>query len=260
MKFLFKLARLAASKLGIYQRLRFSGWYLALLRWRNPSYMRALDADEKFYRSLFPGRVNLVFDVGANIGDKAEVFSRFATTVVCFEPDPRLAEGLRLRFKRRKDVIIQGCGISEQPGSLPMHIYGHGSAYNTFNQKQHEQVVTGNVMHQVMQVPVITLHDAIARYGVPDFLKVDVEGHEKEVFFGLHQRVGLLSFEANFPAFVQETCEVIRHLHNMEPGVRFSICGSGIVFDHTFPLTADALIDLVIRPDVKPYLEIFAKM
>jgi hypothetical protein len=34
-----------------------------------------------------------------------------------------------------------------------------------------------------------TLDRLIGQYGVPDFIKIDVEGYEKRVFMGLTQRV-----------------------------------------------------------------------
>jgi hypothetical protein len=47
------------------------------------------------------------------------------------------------------------------------------------------------------EVDQITLDDLVAQYGVPDFIKVDVEGMDAEVLRGLHSRPRLLSFEYN---------------------------------------------------------------
>jgi hypothetical protein len=41
----------------------------------------------------------------------------------------------------------------------------------------------------------VTLADLIARYGVPSYCKVDVEGSEEEVFSTLPGRLPLVSFE-----------------------------------------------------------------
>ena len=44
----------------------------------NPSYARALRAEEEFYRGvLAPLRPKLVFDIGANCGSKSRIFAGF---------------------------------------------------------------------------------------------------------------------------------------------------------------------------------------
>jgi Methyltransferase FkbM domain len=48
---------------------------------------------------------------------------------------------------------------------------------------------------QGLRVSITTLDAAVARYGVPDYCKIDVEGWEHEVLKGLTQALPLLSFE-----------------------------------------------------------------
>lgn len=46
-----------------------------------------------------------------------------------------------------------------------------------------------------VDVEVVTLDDLINKYGLPKFIKIDVEGFEKEVLKGLSHRPKMLSFE-----------------------------------------------------------------
>jgi len=48
-----------------------------------------------------------------------------------------------------------------------------------------------------LTVPAVTLDALIQRYGTPDYIKIDVEGHEEQVLAGLSILPPLLSFEFN---------------------------------------------------------------
>jgi FkbM family methyltransferase len=251
-----------ARKTGLYSALRYSWIYTVIQRFRNPEHLRKLNEEEVFYRTLLAGRnVELIFDVGANVGDKAEVFSRIARRVICFEPDPRLAEHLRRRFRGCSRLVVEQCGVSDREGIAELHAYDGGSAYNTFNQRQHELVTGEHLQHELIQVPLVTLDGMISRYGRPDFIKIDVEGHEREVLAGLSKAVPLLSYEANLPAFSEETCDVARRVVEiMGPGVAFAVVGSGYQMTGEYPHGVDSLCALIMKPDAPSYLEVFARL
>lgn len=245
---------------GWYAYFRYSAFFLFLLRWRNPAYLQSLANDKRFYQQLLgSSNVPLIFDVGANVGDKSAVFAQLADRVICFEPDPRLAKDLRIRFRHQPHVVIVQAAISDREGTLPMHTYDGGSAYNTLNAKQHQHAIHLHQSHQIIEVPLISLTAAIKEFGLPTLLKVDVEGHELEVFSGLTQLPPLLSFEANLPAFQTETLQIIRHLENLAPQLQFTTWSGAEALDTTFPHSACSLQSMLSAPDCPAYLEIFAR-
>jgi FkbM family methyltransferase len=255
-----KTLRQFLVKRGWYAYLRHSALFRFLLKWRNPGYLQSLENDQAFYRQLLgQDRVPLIFDVGANVGDKAHVFAQLADRVICFEPDPRLARDLRIRFRHQPQMVIVQAAVSNREGTLPLHTYDDGSAYNTLNAKQHDHAISLHQTHQVIEVPVTTLTAAIHQYGLPDFLKVDVEGHELEVFSSLTQLPPMLSFEANLPAFQNETLHIIDHLERLAPNLRFGVFTGKGQMHISFPFCSSTLKSLILSPDCPGFMEIFVR-
>src|SRR5262252_2022118 len=63
-------------------------------------------AMDRFYRNFIkPG--DLVFDVGAHVGDRIGAFRRLGARVVAIEPQPALVRTLRLIYGRDRMVTIE---------------------------------------------------------------------------------------------------------------------------------------------------------
>ena len=56
-----------------------------------------------------------------------------------------------------------------------------------------------------------TLDDLIKIYGVPKYIKIDVEGFELDVLLGLSQKAGIISFEFT-SEFLDQTINCLNHL------------------------------------------------
>jgi hypothetical protein len=66
------------------------------------------------------------------------------------------------------------------------------------------------------RVKVNTLDQLIKTFGVPDFVKVDVEGFEEQVVAGLSQPVGVISLEIT-PEFLDKTNRCIDRFLSIAP-------------------------------------------
>ena len=74
----------------------------------------------QFYSAFVrPGET--VFDVGANIGVYAEIFSELGADVVAVEPNPRCCENLD-RLARARRVHVERCAAGESPGKASLHV------------------------------------------------------------------------------------------------------------------------------------------
>ncbi len=141
-------------------------------------------------------RGDLVFDVGANRGDKAAVFVALGARVLAVEPDADTAATLRRRFAAEPRVQVVEAGVGATTGEMLFHPSPH-STRSTFAVDRMRQLGDG---HSVgwgtgIRVPVTTLDTLIATHGVPRFCKIDVEGYEPEVLRGLSRPIPALSFE-----------------------------------------------------------------
>ena len=72
--------------------------------------------------SRFVQRGDLVFDVGAHVGDRIASFRRLGARVVAIEPQPALVKVLRLIYGRRSDVTIEAVAVGRQPGTVSLMI------------------------------------------------------------------------------------------------------------------------------------------
>lgn len=198
----------------LFYRLKYSDlYYNWAMQFKSPEYFRELHADRRFYRQALQPAPRLIFDVGANKGEKAWIFRQIAQQVVCVEPDGRLFTHLTARYGRDRRMLLEQVALGEREGAATLYVNedSDASGYNTLSEKQRGWVVSHLVPRELktVTVQVSTLDALIAKYGVPDFLKVDVEGYEAEVFKGLSHRVPLICFEANLPHFRSETLEIV---------------------------------------------------
>jgi len=65
------------------------------------------------------------------------------------------------------------------------------------------------------EVRTVTIDQLMRDYGVPHFVKIDVEGFEPQVLRGLRRPIPFLSFEVNLPEFRPEGIECIRLLERV---------------------------------------------
>lgn len=143
---------------------------------------------------------DLVFDIGAHVGDRTASFLRLGARAVSLEPQPRVFRALRLIHGRNPNATLLAQAVGARAGELEMFLNNTNPTISTLSTDliaaaQGAQGWQGQTWDGRHTVPVVTLDDLIATYGTPDFVKIDVEGHEAEVLAGLSAPLPLLSFE-----------------------------------------------------------------
>ena len=148
----------------------------------------------------FVQRGDLVFDVGAHVGDRVASFRRLGARVIAVEPQPAFARLLRLIYGRSRDVAIEAVAVGREAGSTRIMINPDNPTVSTASREfvsaaRNAPGWETQRWTRSLIVPVITLDALIARHGTPAFIKIDVEGFEAEALQGLSQPVKALSFE-----------------------------------------------------------------
>jgi FkbM family methyltransferase len=223
----------ALKDTSLYARLKNS--FVLDLYWTvsNRQLIDGRNRQVQFYRNLLQGfrKGDLVFDVGANVGQKTDVFVRLGATVVAVEPDAHNQEVLRGKFVKyrlsRKPISIVGKAVSDKISVETFWVDGPGSALNTLSRKWVD-TLTGDrerfdrtfdrlEFAEKRSVETTTLERLSAEHGRPFFVKIDVEGHELSVVRVLGSPVPYLSYEVNLPEFREEGIECLNVLQSLAP-------------------------------------------
>lgn len=179
------------------------------LRYLHRAYRYRLRVDPAELRfvcsQLKPGQI--VADIGCHKGAYTYWMRRSVGpggAVFAFEPQPSQVAYLRRAFSemRYDNVAIVPMAVSNTCGKLPLHMPSGAGLTHAASLEAKNRAEAGSAS---MDVDVTTLDDFFAKQDRgPDFLKIDVEGHESAVLDG-----GKRTLEENRPAILIE-CEA-RH-------------------------------------------------
>ena len=153
----------------------------------------------RFYRQFAkPG--DLVFDIGAHVGNRARALAALGCRVIALEPQPDFARMLRLLFGRNSRIEVVEAAVTGASGEEWLDVSERTPTVSTTaaawrEARAREPGFGGVEWGRRVRVRTLTADALIARYGRPAFIKIDVEGGEPAVLDGLTMAVPALSFE-----------------------------------------------------------------
>jgi len=150
-------------------------------------------------RTLGPKPV--IFDVGANVGAWSQNAARLFpnATVHAFEPHPGAFAQLEQTL-RPLGVACHQMALGAEPGRATLHFDPGTTSLSSLHQR--DLAAFGMTLDATVDVEVARLDDLCDDLGldIVDMLKIDVEGHERDVLAGARRRlesgaIGIVQFE-----------------------------------------------------------------
>jgi FkbM family methyltransferase len=165
--------------------------------------------------SQFLAPQDLVFDVGANLGNYSEIFASLGARVIALEPNPDCVSHIRRSYPGNLiDVVGAAVGASAGVATIRLAERSDMSSMSPewIRAIREAQGLDDSVWSNQITVPVITLDSLIEKFGIPKFIKIDVEGFEESVLRGLSTQPPILSFEfnTNFPEAALRCLECLK--------------------------------------------------
>ena len=123
---------------------------------------------------------DVIYDVGLHIGQDTEFYLRKGFRVVAVDANPAVIESVRARFAKavahgRLTLVNVGIAQSESASPITFYVNERQSEWSSFI----EEVAArqNSPVHQV-QVSCLPLSRIIAQYGLPYYVKIDIEEHD----------------------------------------------------------------------------------
>ena len=176
---------------------------------------------QMFYAPLLPDRP-YCFDIGANHDEYTAAFLSLGARVVAVEPQASCIKFIDAAFSEEVTsgrVVTRSAAVGAGQGKAELFI-GPDPA-RSMSSLSAVFVDTSRANGQKWDIPpieveLITLDSLIAELGVPDYVKIDVEGFDLEVLRGLSQPVNLVSFEFNTqPPLIDTAAGCIKRLQEL---------------------------------------------
>ena len=218
----------------------------------------------QFYSGLIQPN-DICFDIGANYGLRTNVLSRVCSKVVAVEPQSACMEFLHAAFSKNPNVHLVHAAVGAQPGSAEIMI----SDAELLSSLSHDWLARvkesgrfqGASWSKSETVRVTTLDTLIAEFGYPAYVKIDVEGFERDVLRGLSSAVPLISFEFT-PECLGAAFECLDIVGNLGHYVANYSPGETMLFSFDHWLSPEELEPHLesMRDDITKFGDVFVRL
>ena len=122
---------------------------------------------------------DLIYDIGMNNGDDTAYYLYKGYRVVAVEANPILVERAKERFAdeiKNNRLVILNVGISDKSGTAKFYVNDVKDEWSAFDFEIASRGL--NVPPREIVVECVRLKEILDKYGVPFYLKTDIEGND----------------------------------------------------------------------------------
>jgi FkbM family methyltransferase len=204
----------------------------------------------EFY-SKFINEGDVCFDVGANVGNRVYPLLKLKAKVVAIEPQQICFEELEKKFGDKIKLVKKGLGEKEE---IKEFFISSSSTLSTFSKDYIDSVKNGRFSeyewNKVETVEMTTLDNLIKGFGVPKFIKIDVEGYELEVLKGLNSPVEMISFEYFVPEQLIRVSDCINRVREIDQNIEINYSiGESMEFALDEWISFEEMIEHINQPN-----------
>lgn len=171
----------------------------------------------RFYRRIFAKEheiINLlkpnslIFDIGANYGEKSMPFIKRNFRILMVEPNYMIIDFLRKHYAKYSLVKILQNAVGKKKGKKYFYVSTKNPAISTLDENyRYNKRFLKFKYDLVFTVNLVTLDYLIQKFGNPDYIKIDTENYEYQVISGLSKKTGIISFE-----FIHENIDTVKKI------------------------------------------------
>ncbi len=150
----------------------------------------------------------VIFDVGVHQGEDTDYYLKKGFSVVGFEANPALIQHCKEKFAKEitsgRFVLIEGaivdCKAGESPReTIPFYRNMDDTVWGTVCDNWAERNEKLGTRNEIIEVPTINFSDCLQEYGIPYYMKVDIEGMDRvclEALLEFAKKPSYLSIES----------------------------------------------------------------
>ncbi len=152
---------------------------------------------------------DLIYDIGLHKGEDTDYYLKKGFRVVAIEANPKLVAEVRIRFSEYiaggKLTLVEGAVIDVEheesaSGFVPFYENKDLAIWGTVNKGWADRNARLGHGSRIIQVPAVNLKMVIATYGMPHYMKIDIEGCDRICLRALEHfsaKPPYLSFESD---------------------------------------------------------------